>query len=114
MDHGKLLLNYLGAIKSPKLFSHLRDTLYSIDRLDFSKRFHWKSKSLEVQPIGSLSFKEEAAGKLRVFAMVDSITQMALQPLHDFLFTILKSIPNDGTFNQTSCIARAIKFDQGF
>jgi len=33
-------------------------------------------------PIGKLSFKEEAAGKLRVFAMVDVITQSLFNPLH--------------------------------
>jgi len=33
--------------------------------------------------IGQLSIKEEAAGKVRVFAMVDSLTQSVLKPLHD-------------------------------
>jgi len=32
--------------------------------------------------LGRLAFKEEAAGKLRVFAMVDVITQSLLEPLH--------------------------------
>jgi hypothetical protein len=31
---------------------------------------------------GKLGFKEEAAGKLRVFALVDCFTQWALKPLH--------------------------------
>jgi hypothetical protein len=51
-------------------------------------------------PIGRLSFKEEAAGKLRVFAMVDVITQSLLKPLHDELFGLFKKIPNDSTHNQ--------------
>jgi hypothetical protein len=33
--------------------------------------------------LGRLSFKEEAAGKLRVFAMVDCLTQSALYGLHE-------------------------------
>jgi len=32
--------------------------------------------------IGQLSLKEEAAGKVRVFAMVDIWTQSLLKPLH--------------------------------
>ena len=50
--------------------------------------------------IGKLSFKEEAAGKVRVFALVDPITQWLLAPLHKYLFAILRRIPMDGTFNQ--------------
>lgn len=33
--------------------------------------------------IGQLSIKEEAAGKVRVFAMVDIWTQILLSPLHN-------------------------------
>lgn len=33
--------------------------------------------------LGALGFKEEAAGKVRVFALVDCFTQWALAPLHD-------------------------------
>lgn len=50
--------------------------------------------------IGSLGFKTEAAGKIRVFAMVDALTQMLLGPVHDALFSILRVIPQDGTFDQ--------------
>jgi len=59
--------------------------------------------------LGRLSFKEEAAGKLRVFAMVDSWTQSIMKPLHDLLFQVLLSIPNDATFNQGSAFKRAVK-----
>jgi hypothetical protein len=51
--------------------------------------------------IGSLSFKEEAAGKLRVFAMVDIITQSLFYPLHSALFNLFKKIPNDFTHDQS-------------
>lgn len=58
--------------------------------------------------------KEEAAGKLRVFALVDAITQSTLAPLHEALFSLLRLIPNDGTFNQVASIKRcsdkAIKY----
>jgi len=50
--------------------------------------------------LGKLGFKEEAAGKLRVFAMVYMWTQSSLKPMHDALSSILRCLPNDGTFNQ--------------
>lgn len=50
--------------------------------------------------LGQLAIKEEAAGKVRVFAMVDPLTQWVLKPLHKKLFQFLRVIPMDGTFNQ--------------
>jgi len=57
-------------------------------------------------PIGQLALKTEAAGKVRVFAMVDVWTQSVLKPLHDSISSILKSLPNDGTFNQRAAVTR--------
>jgi len=54
--------------------------------------------------IGKLGLKDEPAGKIRVFAMVDCFTQWAMKPLHDYLFDILKVIPQDGTFDQLAPI----------
>jgi hypothetical protein len=50
--------------------------------------------------VGQLSRKKEAAGKVRVFAMVDIWTQSLLKPLHMMLTSFLASLPNDGTKNQ--------------
>jgi len=50
--------------------------------------------------LGKLGVKEEAAGKVRLFAMVDAWTQWALSPLHKLIFEILKGVPEDGTFDQ--------------
>jgi len=47
-----------------------------------------------------LSIKREGGGKDRVFAMVDYWTQCALKPLHNRLFKILRTIPQDCTFDQ--------------
>jgi hypothetical protein len=58
-------------------------------------------------PLGRLSFKEESAGKLRVFAMVDCLTQSTLHGLHEWIFELLSKIPNDGTFDQESAFSRA-------
>lgn len=63
--------------------------------------------------LGKLSIKDEPAGKRRVFAMVDPFTQWALQPLHDYLFSVLRrhSII-DGTFDQTGPLKR-VPFKSG-
>jgi len=58
--------------------------------------------------IGKLHAKEEPAGKVRIFAMVDAPTQWALYPLHKFLFSVLRNIPQDGTFNQTAPLERLL------
>lgn len=58
--------------------------------------------------LGKLAMKEEP-GKVRVFAMVDYITQVVMSPLHAFLFRILKGIPQDGTYDQSAPIDRLIR-----
>jgi len=50
--------------------------------------------------------KVEAAGKIRIFALVDSITQTFMDPLHKVLFEFLREIPNDGTFDQEASVNR--------
>lgn len=57
--------------------------------------------------LGQLSIKEEAAGKVRLFALVDVWTQSCLKPLHNYIFDFLKGLPNDGTFDQFSSVKRA-------
>jgi len=49
--------------------------------------------------LGRLALKEEAAGKVRVFAIVDYWTQSFLRPVHHWAFKILEQIPQDGTFD---------------
>lgn len=41
-------------------------------------------------------------GKTRVIAILDYWSQTALRPLHQFLFKVLRLIPQDMTFNQGS------------
>lgn len=50
--------------------------------------------------VGRLGFKDEPAGKVRVFAMCPAWTQWVLEPFHLYLFDILKTIHMDGTFDQ--------------
>lgn len=42
----------------------------------------------------------EAAGKVRTIAIVDYWTNFVLKPLHDWMFEILKALPQDATFDQ--------------
>lgn len=59
--------------------------------------------------LGALGTKEEAAGKVRVFAMVDPFTQWMMKPLHDLIFRLLEFIPQDGTFDQTKPLDRLLR-----
>jgi len=56
---------------------------------------------VKVPILGKLSLKAEAAGKVRVFAIVDVWTQSVLEPLHEYIYSVLRNIPQDGTFNQS-------------
>lgn len=56
--------------------------------------------------LGRLGLKTEAAGKVRVFAMVDCWTQWLLKPFHEFLFTVLSKHIMDGTFDQMKPLER--------
>jgi hypothetical protein len=57
---------------------------------------------------GKLGFKEEP-GKIRVFAMMNLVTQTLMQPLHSWIFRHLRLIPNDGTFDQVKPVNRLLK-----
>nr|WPH57539.1 putative RNA-dependent RNA polymerase [Rhizoctonia solani mitovirus 129] len=64
--------------------------------------------------LGKLGLKEEAAGKVRVFAMVPTWFQNLMSPLHELLFSILSGIPQDGTFDQLGPLRNHTKYDQAF
>jgi len=62
--------------------------------------------------LGKLSLKEESAGKVRVFAMVDCWTQWLMKPLHSLIFDqILDAIPQDGTKDQLAPVRSLLKRD---
>jgi hypothetical protein len=58
---------------------------------------------------GKLAALPEAAGKVRIIAIVDAWTQTYLSPLHDFFFSILKKIPTDATFDQQGAVSEFAK-----
>jgi hypothetical protein len=59
--------------------------------------------------LGQLSTALEAAGKVRVFAMVDSWTQTACHALHNYLMDLLNQIPNDGSKDHGVAFERAVQ-----
>jgi len=62
-----------------------------------------------LSPLGKLAYRLEAAGKIRVFALVDYWTQAVLEPLHSYIFRILKLIPSDATFDQTGRLTSFVR-----
>lgn len=56
------------------------------------------------QPVlpGRLAGVIEGGGKRRLFVIGNYVKQQLLKPYHDWAMTVLRSIPNDGTFNQTA------------
>lgn len=50
--------------------------------------------------IGRLVELPEARGKVRIIAITDWWTQLVFKPIHEAMFKTLKSIPQDGTFDQ--------------
>jgi hypothetical protein len=70
--------------------------------IDFIKEY----KPLKQLYLGRLSEKMEAAGKVRVFAITDAITQSVFAPISDGIFKILRNLPMDGTFDQDAPVRR--------
>jgi hypothetical protein len=50
--------------------------------------------------LGRIAKLKEGAGKWRIVAITDHWTQLVLKPLHDALFEHLKTVAQDGTFDQ--------------
>nr|WAY16604.1 putative RNA-dependent RNA polymerase [Rhizoctonia solani mitovirus 123] len=120
-----LLSDLIGFADEPKVFSALLDFLEISGNHRTSRVVRYFSEQLDLLPnqmgitsnlfkalssleLGKLSTKNEAAGKVRVFAMVDVWTQSTLKPLHDMLFSFLRSLPNDGTFDQNASVKRCM------
>jgi hypothetical protein len=77
-----------------------------LDEIDFISHSKLPKENLL---LGKLSVKEEAAGKARVFAITDSITQSVMRPLADSICSLLKRLPMDGTFDQSAPLDRLIQ-----
>jgi hypothetical protein len=58
---------------------------------------------------GKLAALPEAAGKVRIIAIVDAWTQTYLTPVHDYFFRLLKKVPQDATFDQQGAVSNFAK-----
>lgn len=109
---------WLQAVQIVNAYPELLRYLDSIQSL-FAEKHNWVSdmyltyiasltpgKLVFPHTLGKLGVKEEP-GKKRVFAMVDYWTQLTLKPLHDALFALLKTIPQDATFDQEEGVKSA-------
>lgn len=120
-----ILTDLLGLRKNPAVFESLCEFLTMTRNFSLYETIRYFNEQLEVLAgqlpivselfmessefnIGKLSTKKEAAGKVRVFAMVDVWTQSALKPLHDMLFQFLRTLPNDATFDQNASVKRCM------
>lgn len=88
-----VLLEYLSLIRASNL----------INRINWAASFVPSQLGLfsrSEERLGRLATKDEPAGKIRVFAMVDPWTQWIMRPIHDVVFALLRKLPQDGTFDQ--------------
>jgi hypothetical protein len=89
---------YIGGMK---LQSYLISILHFIDPIlsYISSSSLYTNKNFNC--IRRVSHFSEKEGKTRVVALFDYFSQTALRPLHNYLFKVMRHIPQDYTFNQT-------------
>lgn len=76
--------------------------------------FYILCKVLKIElPNGRLSVVYDQAGKARIVAMTNYFYQLVLKRVHDMVFDILRTIPQDGTFNQHLPIKNLVKTGSG-
>lgn len=102
---GKVLINkrsYLESLVKPN--SNLLLPLQGV--MSFFSNLLFGRDDILVPSLGRLCRLYEAAGKVRIIAVVDPFTNWLLKPLHDWVFAILATIPQDGTFDQEKPIQK--------
>jgi len=58
--------------------------------------------------MGKLSVVRDQAGKARIVAIANYWIQSALYPLHEYIYSWLKGIDSDGTYDQSGALERLI------
>jgi len=110
-----LLLDTAGYYPLARALVRGKPILY---RVPLTHPCHAELEGVEVAPnthgygntvCGRLALLAEAAGKIRVVALMDIWSQWALRPLHDWIFGVLKEIPQDGTFDQLRPVKALLK-----
>lgn len=107
LQDGYQLVTRLEALESSGVGVKTGNKWYQDDRLMLkdSLRSHGIGKG---DGLSQFAIKEEAAGKIRLFALMDSVTQSVMKPLHVAMFALLRLIPNDGTFDQEESVRRGM------
>lgn len=104
-SHPHNVLRSLQSLHSSELWKPFKYLVEALDHKPIAKLVEIAERTGLLLPfngaLGKLHAKEEAAGKVRIFAMVDVWTQWILFPIHRYFFTILKRVDEDGTFAQT-------------
>jgi len=59
--------------------------------------------------LGKLTVVRDQAGKARVVAIANYWTQVALRPLHEYIFSWLRTLDTDGTFDQHGALTRFLE-----
>nr|UIW13896.1 MAG: RNA-dependent RNA polymerase [Rhizoctonia solani mitovirus 105] len=114
-SHPYLMIRTIRTILSSPVEGSFR---YFISLLPVNAPFKWAFLACEkaaylfkpLYTLGKLGIKEEAAGKVRLFAMAPTWFQLLLQPVHDVIFLILRRVPQDGTFNQLGPLENHTRF----
>jgi len=63
--------------------------------------------------LGRLGVVYDQAGKARVVAITNWWIQLALKPLHESIFRFLRTVPQDGTFDQPKPLESILKVKSG-
>jgi len=101
------LVACIGRIGGKKLASRM-ELLRDLGENNFLHRFFTGTKSGSFRKISAIPSQE---GKTREVAILDYWSQTCLKGLHKYLFSILRRIPQDCTFNQGSFVDK-LSFDE--
>jgi hypothetical protein len=101
------LVECLKVIGGPKL-AKILSTFESLD-LSLLPKTLFPSEGTTLR---RLSWFPDKESKTRVIAILDFWSQTALRPFHDYLFRVLRKIPQDCTFNQGSFLDKVKGWDK--
>jgi hypothetical protein len=103
-DHSDLI-KAIKLVGGPKLHYSMDLLLKSFDII-FRK---WKV--LYPSPLRRLVSFGDKEYKVRIVGILDYFSQSALRPLHSYLYSVLRNIPQDVTFNQSAFKEKALTWD---
>lgn len=102
-EYFKVLVSFVALVRGWSLLNE--DIFRQVDHL-LSDTPQWRNS---YGSLGKLAFVEEP-GKMRVVAMVDSLSQWALYPLHRYIYDkVLRVIPQDGLYDQLAPVTSLLE-----